>query len=145
MEIQLAVLCDAATDYQGKLNLLGTFDAIVARQFPTIHPAAAFVARFLYYPSEQGTHRIRLQVIDEDGNEIAPPAELQAAVQFPPGDRPFISQNMVLNLQRIRFSAPGRFSFELSVDGEHLASVPLLVVQHPQTAGPAANQGEPED
>jgi len=127
----MAVLCDAATDYGGKLNLLGAFDAIVAHRFPTTHPAAAFAARFIYYPSEQGVHRIQLKVVDEDGKEIAPPAELQAEVRFPPGDRPFVSQNMVLNLQRIRFGEPGRFSFDLFVDGEHQASIPLLVMQHP--------------
>ena len=30
MTIQVAVLCDAATEYNGKLNLLGTFDTIYA-------------------------------------------------------------------------------------------------------------------
>ena len=31
MNIQVAVLCDAATDDNGKLNLLGAFDTIYAR------------------------------------------------------------------------------------------------------------------
>ncbi|MDB6032554.1 MAG: hypothetical protein JWM16_2892, partial [Verrucomicrobiales bacterium] len=38
MEIQVAVLCDAATDYQGKLNILGTFDTIFTAQMPAVHP-----------------------------------------------------------------------------------------------------------
>ena len=42
MNIQVAVLCDAATNEHEKLNLLGAFDTIYARQFPaTSGPLAA--------------------------------------------------------------------------------------------------------
>jgi hypothetical protein len=41
MNIQVAVLCDAATDDNGKLNLLGAFDTIYARELPAIHPQCA--------------------------------------------------------------------------------------------------------
>jgi hypothetical protein len=36
MNIQVAVLCDAATDDNGKLNLLGAFDTIYAPQLPAM-------------------------------------------------------------------------------------------------------------
>ena len=35
MNIQVAVLCDAATDDNGKLNLLGAFDTIYTQQLPS--------------------------------------------------------------------------------------------------------------
>ena len=38
MNIQVAVLCDAATEENGKLNLLGAFDTIIAQQIPATHP-----------------------------------------------------------------------------------------------------------
>ena len=38
MTIQVAVLCDAATDESGKLNLLGAFDTIYTQQLPAVHP-----------------------------------------------------------------------------------------------------------
>ena len=41
MNIQVAVLCDAATDDNGKLNLLGAFDTIYAPQTPAVHPQDA--------------------------------------------------------------------------------------------------------
>jgi hypothetical protein len=40
MNIQVAVLCDAATDDNGKLNLLGAFDTIYTQQLPATHPQA---------------------------------------------------------------------------------------------------------
>ena len=38
MNIQVAVLCDAATEENGKLSLLGAFDTIYAPQMPAVHP-----------------------------------------------------------------------------------------------------------
>src|SRR2546425_8041034 len=38
MHVQIAALCDAATDYNGKLNLLGTFDTVLTQQMPAVHP-----------------------------------------------------------------------------------------------------------
>ena len=38
MDIQVAVLCDAATDYKGKLNLLGTFNSVYTRELPANYP-----------------------------------------------------------------------------------------------------------
>ena len=40
MDIQVAVLCDAATDYKGKLNLLGTFNSVYTRELPANYPVS---------------------------------------------------------------------------------------------------------
>lgn len=45
MDIQVAVLCDYAADYQGKLCVQGAFDTLFARQFPVVHPACALALR----------------------------------------------------------------------------------------------------
>jgi len=44
MNIQVAVLCDAATDDNGKLNLLGAFDTIYTQQLPAVHPQCSIRA-----------------------------------------------------------------------------------------------------
>jgi len=136
MDVTVAVLCDAATDYQGKLNLLGAFDAILARELPLVHPQCSVALRFVFERAEQGGHRMQLKLSDEDGQEVAPPAEFQATCQFPPDDpRQFISQNLILNLQRLRFEKAGRYSFDLSVNGKHEARIPLSIVHQPAPAG----------
>jgi len=38
MNIETFLLCDAATDSMGKLNILGAFDTIGSPNFPLIHP-----------------------------------------------------------------------------------------------------------
>ena len=35
MNIEAFLLCDAATDQQGKLNILGAFDNLYAKKIPT--------------------------------------------------------------------------------------------------------------
>lgn len=129
MDVPVAVLCDAATQQGGKLNILGAFDAIVAHDLPVVHPICTVAVRLVFERFEAGEHRLRLKIADEDGNEIASPAELQARCEFPPeNDRPFISQNLILNLQRLRFEQPGRYSIDLSVNGKHMATIPLSVI-----------------
>ena len=45
MTIQIATLCDSASDYSGKLCILGAFDNLCSREFPVTHPACALVVR----------------------------------------------------------------------------------------------------
>ena len=54
MQIQLAVLCDAATDYAGKLNILGTFDTLITSQLPAIHPQCSIALRLTFQKQEEG-------------------------------------------------------------------------------------------
>src|SRR6266516_902993 len=47
MEVKLALLADGANvSREGKLNLLGIFDTLFARSFPTTHPQMQLVIRF---------------------------------------------------------------------------------------------------
>ena len=46
MDIQIASLCDFAADYNGKLVVSGTFDTLVARAVPGVHPQCALALRF---------------------------------------------------------------------------------------------------
>ena len=39
MRLEIFTLCDAATDSVGKLNILGSFDTLWAREAPVSHPA----------------------------------------------------------------------------------------------------------
>ena len=47
MELISASLCDFASDYQGKLCVLGAFDTIGAKQYPAVHPQCSVALRLL--------------------------------------------------------------------------------------------------
>ena len=60
MDIQIAALCDAATDSHGKLNILGTFDTINAGQLPAVHPQCSIALRLVFSKMEEGHKELKL-------------------------------------------------------------------------------------
>ncbi len=138
MDIQVATLCDAATDYGGKLNLLGTFDTIMAPQFPAMHPQCSIALRLAFSRIEEGSHRLSLNFVDEDGRSIMPSIELQAEVLFP-AEGSFLSRNFIVNIQHLKFERPGQYAIAVAMDGRHQTSIPLQIrkIQVPEPPGTA--------
>ncbi|MGP8198514.1 MAG: DUF6941 family protein [Limisphaerales bacterium] len=126
MTIQVAVLCDAATDYNGKLNLLGTFDTIYAPALPAQHPQCSVALRIAFERTEEGPHQMRILFADEDGHPILPPTEVRLEVAFPP-DATFISRNFIVNIQQLKFEKTGLYSIDLIMDDRRMCSIPLAV------------------
>ena len=135
MEVQVASLCDFASDYEGKLCVLGCFDTIFAREFPAVHPQCSVAMRLVFRKEEEGLHDVRLNFIDEDGRSIIPPLETKVEVQLG-DDYFFATRNLVLNLQQLRFEGPGLYSVDLTVDGRMTASMPLQVRAAPELGEP---------
>ena len=85
MTIQIAVLCDAATDYNGKLNLLGTFDTIITSQLPAVHPQCSIALRLAFGRIEEGAHKVKMNFVDEDGRLVMPSIEMPEITVMKPG------------------------------------------------------------
>jgi hypothetical protein len=126
MNIQTAVLCDAATDDNGKLNLLGAFDTIYARELPAIHPQCAVALRVTFLAGDEGKRQLKLNFVDADGRTIMPPIEIPVEVVLPE-DMHFGTRNFIINIQQLKFETPGLFSMDVSLDGQPQANIPLLV------------------
>jgi hypothetical protein len=126
MTIQVAVLCDAATDYNGKLNLLGTFDTIYTPQLPAQHPQCSIATRIAFDRIEEGQHKLVVNFVDEDGQPIMHSMDVSVDATFPP-DATFISRNFIVNIQQLNLEKTGLYSIDLSIDGRALASIPLAV------------------
>ena len=97
MHVSFALFADAANiSQEGKLNILGVFDAVHVGQLPTLHPRATFVVRIKAHPSDAGDHAMTLRWINPRGAELwVSNAELSIAAP-PPGttelDMPVILQ-----------------------------------------------------
>ena len=65
MDIQIATLCDFASDYNGKLVISGTFDTLAARAVPVVHPSCALAMRFCFTPEDVGRHKLSINIINE--------------------------------------------------------------------------------
>ena len=130
MDIQVAVLCDAATDYKGKLNLLGTFNSVFTRDLPANYPQCSIVLRVVFKLVEEGSHKLRINFVDEDGKFVMPSIELPFEVKVPENDS-FAYRNFILNIQRLKFEKFGQHAVDIAIDGRQEASIPLEVKQIP--------------
>jgi len=127
MEIQIAVLCDAATDSNGKLNILGTFDTIYSTQLPVVHPQCSIAIRMTFNKVEEGAHRVRLNFVDEDGKSVWPaPIEMSVEVAVP-DETIFLSRNFIVNIQKLTLEKEGLYSIDIAMNGRQEGSIPLLV------------------
>ena len=132
MNIQVAVLCDAATDdNNGKLNLLGTFDTIYTQQLPAVHPQCSIALRITFFNGDEGKHQLRINFVDADGKSIMPnfpPIPIEVML---PEDMHFGTRNFIINIHQLKFEYPGLYSIDIRVDDQSQTSIPLLVKHNP--------------
>ena len=126
MNIQVAVLCDAATDDNGKLNLLGAFDTIYAPLMPAVHPQCSVALRATFMPGDEGVRKLSLNFINADGRSIMQAIELPVPVTLP-DEAHFLTRNFIINIQQLKFAEAGLYSVDVRVDDQSQASIPLLV------------------
>ncbi|GMV03880.1 MAG: hypothetical protein AMXMBFR53_01620 [Gemmatimonadota bacterium] len=133
MDVDMALLADAATiDAAGKLNILGIFDRISTASFPAQHPQMVLILRFTASVQEMGRHHVAIALRDPRGQEAmridgdmhlgSGPGAVGEGIRVP----------HILHLDGLVFAGAGRYSFDVTVDGDHHVSVPLTV------QGPAA-------
>lgn len=126
MNIEVIALCDAATESGGKLNILGARDTIWLPQVPAVHPQCAIALRIRFSPIEEGNHRIKINIADEDGNLVVPSLNGNVSIK-PRGGQSSVTANLILNIQRLKFGKFGQYSVDVALDGRQEASLPLFV------------------
>jgi len=130
MNIEAFLLCDAATEQQGKLNVLGAFDTIYAKQLPAVYPACTIALRIRFGISEEGNHPVKILIIDEDATPAAPKLEGSVNIKVPEGMDSTVA-NLVLNIQRLKFEKYGRYRIDLTIDNRKIKDLPFIVRESP--------------
>ena len=131
MQVTLALLADAANvSREGKLNLLGNFDTIYARSFPTAHAHMQLVLRFEADASEVGTTRtLEVTLVAPDGSVVG---RVPGRLAVPRPEAGEVSRvDHILTLTNVTFAGPGRYTFQIALDGVVLRTVALRVEQIP--------------
>jgi hypothetical protein len=126
MNIQVAVLCDAATEDNGKLNLLGSFDTIYAPQLPAVHPQCAVALRVTFMSGDEGARQLKLNFVNADGRSIMPSIEIPVAVALP-DDVHFLTRNFIVNIQQLKFAEAGLYSVDVRLDDKSQGNIPLSI------------------
>jgi len=132
MYISFALFADAANlSQEGKLNILGVFDAVQVGELPTVHPRTTLVLRLKAEAADAGTHRLGLRWVSPEGEElwstegemnVGAPADATGDVDFP-----------LIAALDLPLDEPGEYAMEIELDGEAAAEIPLFV----RSAAPA--------
>src|SRR5260370_38207741 len=116
MNIQVAVLCDAATDEYLKLNLLGAFDTICTPQLPAVHPQCSIALRLTFGHEDEGQHKLRLNFVDADGRSIMPSTIYIPAQVLLPAESHLGTRNFTVNIQQLTSENPWLYSLAIASD-----------------------------
>ena len=131
MHLDFAVIADyALVDQAGKLSVLGIFQHVWVQQFPAMHPRLHLVLRLKGKRTEIGEHQVQIKSLDEQDTEVLGG---NGAVNFaePPAGVTDIEAGAILVFD-VPLPHPGAYRFEIMVDGETKAAVPLTASQLPQ-------------
>jgi hypothetical protein len=133
VNLALAVVCDhALIDQSGKLSVIGIFERIWVERFPAVHPRLHLVLRLKGRRTEIGDHPIVITLRDDTGHEVL---RGEGAVQIgePPAGVTEVEAGAVLAFD-VPLERAGVYTFDITVDGEHQAAVPIMVSQMPAHA-----------
>jgi hypothetical protein len=127
MKVEIFTLCDAATiDAGGKLNILGSFDRLNAKEAPVMHPQCALAIKLRFERVEEGQKRIRIAFVDSDGTSVMPTLDVTTQVRFQTEDST-ATASLALVIQQLKLPRFGEYAIDLAVDDRHEASIPLFV------------------
>jgi hypothetical protein len=130
MKLEAFLLCDAATDTMGKLNVLGAFDRVFLKAVPALYQGCTVAMRLRFNRSEVGVHRFEIRFVDQDGRDVIKALNGEVEVNFS-SDATSGAMNFVLNIVRVTFPYFGDYQVDLQVDGQPMASLPLVVCPIP--------------
>ena len=125
MKIELFTFCDFAQENSGKLTIVGTFDTIISRNFPCIHPQLSVVIRLRFDLWEFANHDFRIETRDLDGTLVIKP--IQGKVEVKGVGNATAVSHLVFAITNLQFKSPGVINFILYIDDKELSSVPLYL------------------
>lgn len=128
MKLEIFALCDAATDYNGRLNILGAFESVSGGIAPIVRERFSVVARMRFETDESGPHTISVRFQNSDGVKVMSEMKADFTVAFP-GHRDSVAINLVMNIGRIKFDTFGKYEVVLNFDGIAASSLPLYVLK----------------
>ncbi len=137
MHVQFALFADAANvSQEGKLNILGVFDALHVGQLPSLHPRATFVVRLKAVPEDEGPHGVSLDWLNPVGDMlwssrgelvVGPPPQGSDGIDVP-----------LLAVVDLPLDVPGVYTMIVAVDDSEAARTMLHVNQVLETSFPLA-------
>jgi hypothetical protein len=126
MIVSFAMFADAANiSQEGKLNILGVFDAVQVQGMPAVHPRAHLVVRFKGTPTDTGVHQVSLRWVNPGGSELWS-SDGQVELAAPPNGVTEVDIPLIASID-LPLDVPGGYAMRVFVDGQQRGEVPLHV------------------
>lgn len=126
MHVSFALFADAANlSQEGKLNVLGVFDAVQVGTLPAVHPRATLVVRLKGTAADAGTHALTLRWVNPRSIELWS-STLDIAVNAPPTHVGEMDMPVIASID-LPLDAIGDYSMMISLDGKVHAETRLHV------------------
>jgi hypothetical protein len=126
MHISFAVFADAANlSQEGKLNILGVFDAVQVAGLPTIHPRTHFVVRLKANGDDTGQHKLSFRWLSPYDEELwSSTGEMTVA----PSPNPVFEVDLpIIAVVDLPLNLTGQYTMQVTLDGKVTATARLLV------------------
>ena len=135
MHLDFAVVADyALVDQAGKISVLGIFQHIWVQQFPAMHPRLHLVLRLKGKRTEIGEHAVQIRLMDEADTELLGGSG-NVTFAEPPAGVTDIEAAAILAFD-VPFPHAGVYRFDITIDNDRKATVPITVSQMPQAPPP---------
>jgi len=125
MKIELFTFCDFAQENSGKLTIVGTFDTIISRNFPCIHPQLSVVIRLRFDLWEFANHQFRIETRDLNNDIVINP--IQGNLEVKGAGNATAVSHLVFTISNLHFKSSGMINFILYIDDKEIASIPLYL------------------
>ena len=126
MRIAFALFADGANlSQEGKLNILGVFDAVQVAGLPTIHPRTHFVVRLKANGDDTGQHKLAFRWLSPFDEELwSSTGEMSVA----PSPNPMFEVDLpIIAVVDLPLNVTGQYTMQVTLDGEVTATARLLV------------------
>ncbi|MDQ6611515.1 MAG: hypothetical protein M3Y64_03700 [Gemmatimonadota bacterium] len=126
MHVSFALFADAANlSQEGKLNILGVFDAVHVGSLPAVHPRATLVVRLKGFAADVGNHALTLRWLNPRSSELWS-STVDLAVNAPPGHAAEMDMPVIASID-LPLDSIGNYSMIIDLDGKVHAETRLHV------------------
>ena len=126
MHLSFALFADGANmSQEGKLNILGVFDAMQVTAFPSVHPRAHLVVRLKGSRADAGAHQVVFSWKNPEGKELWSSTG-QLDVGAPPPTVTEIDMPLIAPID-LPLDQPGLYTMSILLDGERQGELRLHV------------------
>ena len=137
MHISFAVFADAANlSQEGKLNILGVFDAVQVAGLPTIHPRTHFVVRLKADGDDTGSHKLTFRWLSPFEEELWSSSGEMSVAQ---ASNPVFELDLpIIAVVDLPLNVAGQYTMQVTLDGQPTAAARLFVSgpsQQPMVTG----------